>query len=555
MIKLNWLFLAFALIVAACSPMGTEEPTENLDRNAGAASINVNETCGGSTSYGLFAGNTQDNVGEVKVSNDETNLYVQIFAASGTTFQSSHLNISCDVPTERGAPGQYNFNESIDPSSNDTYRKYVVALSALPNCGDPNCLNLLVHVATGAGETAFGGTDGNFNSAGGGGSWFNFINYCVQKCYEASGIVSKQNCDEEPIPYGGVTVAITQGDKTKSTTSDPDGSYSFTKLGEGDYTISVAGATPASITTSGNTSNNNFVINFYSISGTANIADCGTITGPLAGATVTLSGAATGSTTTDETGAFTFDWLTNGDYTVSIEGVGSAPVTLEGECKGDVVITKNLYSISGVVYEKDCDGNLTTTALDGKTVTLSYGDVTTTAITANGGAYSFPGLAEGSYTVTVTGGTSQSLTTIASCPSEVNLSVKKADCKCYAAKNETAWAAGSKYNRKGGNWATFVTYNGGSQFAELLAGQTMDAGDVNLARNGDGTVTIKITLAEGWTSGTVHIQGYNTAPSGNPSPGLFTTATGTQLTYTVPYSKYYGIHVEVSHQVEVPCTL
>lgn len=123
--------------------------------------------------------------------------------------------------------------------------------------------------------------------------------------------------------------------------------------------------------------------------------------------------------------------------------------------------------------------------------------------------------------------------------------------ECY--QDETAWAAGSRYVTKG-NWATFTSKSAG--VVVLYAGQTLPAGSVALTINGDGTVSIAISLNEGWSlqdvDEPVKIQGYASAPSGNPSPGLFTTYKGDDLLITVPEYGYYGIHVDVRKVVECP---
>lgn len=126
---------------------------------------------------------------------------------------------------------------------------------------------------------------------------------------------------------------------------------------------------------------------------------------------------------------------------------------------------------------------------------------------------------------------------------------------CYEFMDETAWAAGSRYVAKG-NWATYTPYVEGT--VDLFAGQTIDVGDVSFSAVNDGMVTIIITLSGDWilnpyTDEAVKIQGYDAAPSGNPSPGLFTTYKGNDLTVTVPAFAFYGVHVDVGYWVEVPC--
>jgi len=90
----------------------------------------------------------------------------------------------------------------------------------------------------------------------------------------------------------------------------------------------------------------------------------------------------------------------------------------------------------------------------------------------------------------------------------------------------------------------------------LYAGQTLPAGSATLTVNGDNTVTIAITLNAGWSlqdvNEPVKIQGYSIAPTGNPSPGLFTTYKGGELLVTVPAYNFYGIHLDVRKVVDCP---
>jgi len=121
---------------------------------------------------------------------------------------------------------------------------------------------------------------------------------------------------------------------------------------------------------------------------------------------------------------------------------------------------------------------------------------------------------------------------------------------CY--QSETAWATGSRYVTRG-NWATYTTYAAGT--VNLYAGQNKFAGTATMSAVNGTTVTITIALNEGWSlqevSNPVKIQGYTTAPSGNPSPGRFASK-GSSLTVTVPAAAFYGIHLDVREAVACP---
>jgi hypothetical protein len=122
-----------------------------------------------------------------------------------------------------------------------------------------------------------------------------------------------------------------------------------------------------------------------------------------------------------------------------------------------------------------------------------------------------------------------------------------------AFKDETGWAAGTRYTSKG-NWATYTPYVAEST-VKLFAGQTMEAGEVSFSSVVDGKVTITITLNCGWhfddVSDNVKIQDYKSAPSGNPSPGKFAwkrCATKSGFSIKVPANNFYGVHVDLLHE-------
>jgi hypothetical protein len=131
----------------------------------------------------------------------------------------------------------------------------------------------------------------------------------------------------------------------------------------------------------------------------------------------------------------------------------------------------------------------------------------------------------------------------------------KVNVQCYDC--ETAWAAnglvpGSIRYTNRGNWATYVDFRaGGTKTVNIYAAQTYYVGTATFTKL-NGTASIDIDLDDGvilnWnTSEAVKIQGYNSAPSGNPSPGLFTTYKGGLPVPNVPYFKYYGVHLDLCY--------
>lgn len=121
---------------------------------------------------------------------------------------------------------------------------------------------------------------------------------------------------------------------------------------------------------------------------------------------------------------------------------------------------------------------------------------------------------------------------------------------CY--QDETAWAAGSRYVAQG-NWATYTPYVANTP-VNVFAGQNYLVGTVTFSEVVDGKVTITLAALNGarlqGVAESVKIQGYETAPSGNPAPGLFTTYKGNETTVIVDAYAYYGIHLDVQRVVD-----
>jgi hypothetical protein len=127
------------------------------------------------------------------------------------------------------------------------------------------------------------------------------------------------------------------------------------------------------------------------------------------------------------------------------------------------------------------------------------------------------------------------------------------------AEDETAWASNEAdcctllFNPDGGGWATYVEYQGfevAGKIVGFYAGQTIKVGEVEFSAVSNGEVTIKITL-DGWSfqaGSVVAVQGYDSAPSGNPAPGQFANkepAAGATHTIVVPVANFYAVHAVV----------
>jgi hypothetical protein len=207
------------------------------------------------------------------------------------------------------------------------------------------------------------------------------------------------------LPFAGVNVALS-GDATANTTTDASGNYSFIGLLNGDYTItpSMAGYsfTPQGInvTISGaDITGQDFSATLltYAISGAITLGGL-----PLPGVTVSLSGAATATTTTNASGNYVFANLLNGGYTVtpSMAGYAFTPSSIAvtiifADLPGRNFTAAPLvtYSISGTA--------LTSTKLPipGATINVT-GPVNSTVTTNSKGQYTAGGLLPGIYTIT-----------------------------------------------------------------------------------------------------------------------------------------------------------
>jgi len=195
---------------------------------------------------------------------------------------------------------------------------------------------------------------------------------------------------------GGNGAAVTlNGTLGATTTASASGTYTFSGLTNGSYTVTPSRAgyimTPASQTVaiSGANKTANFTsAQTYTISGT--ISGVGS-----SGATVSLTGATTATTTANASGTYSFS-VPNGSYTVTPSKTGyvftpaSQAVTVSGGNKtANFSSAVQTFTITGVI--SGAGGS-------GATVKLT-GSSTATATANSSGAYTFSGLANGSYTV------------------------------------------------------------------------------------------------------------------------------------------------------------
>jgi hypothetical protein len=172
----------------------------------------------------------------------------------------------------------------------------------------------------------------------------------------------------------GVTLTLT-GTSTGSTTTDASGNYSFPGLSNGNYMVtpSTMGYT-FSPPSQGVTVNG---ANVPAISFTSGVAQTFSISGTISpaslavGATITLSGTSTGTTTTDASGNYTFSNRPAGTYTVtpSKSGLSFTPisqnVSLTVGNATSVNFTAQAISASGTLA---MDANVSTNGVQATTI-------------------------------------------------------------------------------------------------------------------------------------------------------------------------------------------
>jgi parallel beta-helix repeat protein len=211
-----------------------------------------------------------------------------------------------------------------------------------------------------------------------------------------------------PAADGMATTVTLSGTSSAITSTDNVGSYSFTGLGSGEYTVtprkngfqfspgsqrttlSAVSFTGVNFTASKDGSTT------FSITGTINPAGNGS------GVTVTLSGSGAATAVTDSLGNFSFTGLPNGTYNVTPikNGFTFSPSSQRA--------TVSAADVSGVLFRASKSGSTTYSITGtitpagnagGATVILS-GAAGASTVTDSRGNYSFTDLPSGSYTVT-----------------------------------------------------------------------------------------------------------------------------------------------------------
>jgi hypothetical protein len=199
---------------------------------------------------------------------------------------------------------------------------------------------------------------------------------------------------------GSVITLSLPGGGTATTTPDATGNYSFANLANGTYTVtpSKSGQTfaPASQTVNisgASISSVNFSLQTWSITGAISP------TAAISGTTVTLSGAATATTTPDGQGNYIFNGLLNGGYTITPSNTGFTfnPVNQAVTINGGNPPSVNFAATANPTWS--ISGNISPASLGSGTVLSLSGSNATTTADVNGN-YIFSNLTNGTYTVT-----------------------------------------------------------------------------------------------------------------------------------------------------------
>ncbi|HLH34946.1 MAG TPA: DUF4082 domain-containing protein [Alloacidobacterium sp.] len=386
------------------------------------------------------------------------------------------------------------------------------------------------------------------------------LTFTSQQSYTISGTISG--------PGGsGATVNLT-GASTATTTANASGSYSFTGLSNGSYTVAVSKSgfvyTPASqaVTVNGASATANFSsAQTFTISGTISGAGGN-------GATVSLTGSSTATTTANASGVYSFT-VVNGSYTVTPSKTGfrftpaSQAITVNGANQTANFTSAQLFTISGTI--SGTGGN-------GATVNLTGAATATTTANASG-VYSFT-VVNGSYTVT------PSKTGFRFTPASQAITVNGANQTANFTSAQLFTLSGT-ISGAGGNGATvnltgaatatttanasgvysFSVVNGSytvtpskANFVFTPASQAVTVNNANASANFTSTpvFTISGTISgAGGNGATVKLTGAATATVTANSSGAFTFTNVKAGSYTVTPSKGMDIYLPGSRSVTV----
>jgi hypothetical protein len=203
----------------------------------------------------------------------------------------------------------------------------------------------------------------------------------------------------------GATVSLT-GTSSASVTANASGSYSFTGLAKGSYTVTPSHTgfsfTPTSLSETISTAN----ITGANFTAAANAPQTFSISGTISGsggngATVSLTGTSSASVTANASGAYSFTGLAKGSYTItpSHTGFTFGPTSLAETITTANITSANFTATTNAPQTFSISGTVSGPGASGTTLTLS-GTASATTTTNSSGAFTFNGLAKGTYAVT-----------------------------------------------------------------------------------------------------------------------------------------------------------
>ena len=220
----------------------------------------------------------------------------------------------------------------------------------------------------------------------------------ILKTFTISGVVKNKKGE----PVDGISMTL-GGDSSDTTETASDGTYSFSDLTDGKYTITPLPTTEwyffkpifKAVTVKERD------VKGQSFTGKSPCQISGRIlqgTTPVQGVKVSLTGKAQDQVTTDSSGSYQFSWLHEGSYVVtpSMTECAFKPVSrkvkiTDSDIENVDFSASSLHSLSGTVTSGG-------SPLPGVTMSLT-GKAKATTTTGAGGSYSFSDLANGSYTV------------------------------------------------------------------------------------------------------------------------------------------------------------
>ncbi len=193
---------AIALMGLAACQQPTGITTESFSTEASPMFSQSADACVLSAEYTLYAGQTTA-MGTVDVSNDADSLRITYTTDAGWSLKETHVQLSLNVPVERGAPGRYTNGNTSHIAGTTTFT-YTYALADLGySFGD--VVYIRAHAATGNGETAYAGTIVKPKK----GSWFGYATFEVrQPCPTGPVCMLKDDYFGTLINNGGNEAAI-----------------------------------------------------------------------------------------------------------------------------------------------------------------------------------------------------------------------------------------------------------------------------------------------------------------------------------------------------------